>query len=163
MLLGTIEISKKSAALVIALSLLVSACRSHTPVEISTTGVASAPEGPRGVQPGGMNFIPSKIFTWGELRAGDCHQIEGKLELRMDGTAAFTSVTWTDSTSSGDYWWSGMLLQDSSGVTLHNEPYHRGPRMDDGNPSPRYHFNYNFTFDKTQFPAIVKVVQSSKC
>ena len=110
-----------------------------------------------------ITTVATKTFTWEPIKVGDCHQIEGTLELRADGTATFKCVTWTDSTSSGDYWWSGLLLQDHSGVTLHNEKYHKGPRMDDGHPSPRYRWSYDFNFDQSKFNEISKVVQSSKC
>jgi hypothetical protein len=131
-----------------------------TEAAISVPGVASAGR----VESLSANpNVAVKTFTWGEIRAGDCHQIEGTLELRSDGTATFKCVTWTDSTHSGDYWWSGLLLQDHSEVTLHNEPYHKGPRMDDGHPSPRYRWSYDFHYDASKFNDITKVRQSSKC
>lgn len=110
-----------------------------------------------------VNTLETKAFYWGELKAGDCRQIEGALILRSDGTARFDAVTWTWTTHSGDYWHTGLPLTDSSGVVLHNEPYHQGPRMDDGSPPPRYRWGFDFTFDRNKFSQIQAVRQSFKC
>lgn len=99
--------------------------------------------------------IQTKTMCWPELKkgccsppySGDCHQIEGTLVLQSDGKAHFSCVTWTDQTHSGDYWHVGFEFLDHSGVSLFHSPMHTGPRMDDGHPSPRYRWSFDFTFD----------------
>lgn len=116
-------------------------------------------------------FIQTTTFTWPELKKGccappyngDCHQIEGTLTLQSDGKAHFSCVTWTDQTHSGDHWWAGFQLLDHSGVTLHTQPYHQGPRMDDGNPPPRYRWSFDFTFDPAIYGQVTQARQSFKC
>jgi hypothetical protein len=105
-----------------------------------------------------------KTATWQQLFAGNCVEVAGAtLTLRSDGSATWLCVTFTNETHSGDYWWAGFLIQDKDGVTLHNEPYHEGPRMDDGSPPPRYRWGFNFNFDPGIFNAITQVYYSFKC
>jgi hypothetical protein len=105
-----------------------------------------------------------KTAVWPQLFVGDCVEVAGAtLTLRSDGSASFECVTFTNHTHSGDHWWAGFLLQDKDGVTLHNEGYHEGPRMDDGNPPPRYRWSFNFNFNASIFNAITKVYYSYKC
>jgi hypothetical protein len=35
--------------------------------------------------------------------------------------------------------------------------------MDDGHPPPRYHFDFDFTFDASKFNAVQKVEYGRKC
>jgi len=105
-----------------------------------------------------------KTATWGSLKVGDCAEEPGAtLTLRSDGTASFECVTFTYSTHSGDYWWAAFQLQDKDNVTLHSEPFHKGPRMDDGHPPPRYRWGFAFKFDPAKFNAIAKVLYAYKC
>ena len=106
----------------------------------------------------------TKIARFGPLSAGDCVEVDGAtLTQGSDGAATFDCVTFTNHTHSGDYWWAGFLLQDKDGVTLHDEPYHEGPRMDDGDPPPRYRWGFSFNFNPSIFNAITQVYYSFKC
>jgi hypothetical protein len=108
--------------------------------------------------------VSEKAFQWtGELRAGDCGQVEATLVLQSDGHAHFRSATYTYETHTGDYWWSSFQLQDASGVNVQVIPYHRGPRMDDGSPPPRYHFDFDFDFNPANFNSIENVSYRFKC
>ncbi|HSX13143.1 MAG TPA: DUF6294 family protein, partial [Chlamydiales bacterium] len=115
--------------------------------------------------------IRVKTMSWPELEkgccappySGDCHQIEGTLVLQDNGKAHFSCVTWTDQTHSGDYWHVGFEFLDHSGVSLFHSPMHMGPRMDDGHPSPRYRWEFDFNFDPALFDKIVEIRQSFSC
>jgi len=111
------------------------------------------------------DIVASKVFSWGQLFAGDCVQINGTLTLQSNGIAHFTSVVWTNTTHSGDYWWSGFEFLDGNQVSLGSERYHTGPRMDDGNggPSPRYYFNFDFNFNPAIYNTVAYVRQGYKC
>jgi hypothetical protein len=43
-------------------------------------------------------------YYWGEIKAGDCHQIDGVISFRSDGVGTFDATVWTDHTTSGDIW-----------------------------------------------------------
>src|SRR5262249_12299202 len=60
--------------------------------------------------------IRTKVFTWGELRAGDCHQITGVLTLLSNGTGSWSCTTWTDHTHSGDVWHSTFNVLTAAGA-----------------------------------------------
>lgn len=107
--------------------------------------------------------VRSKSVTWGELRAGDCHQIEGRLTFFSNGTGTWSCTTWTDHTHSGDTWRSSFQVLTGGGAGLFNLGTYNGPRMDDGNPSPRYNWGNPFTFDPNQFDAIGQVNQRYSC
>jgi len=94
---------------------------------------------------------------------GDCHQVEGVLVLQADGKAHFSCVTWTDSTHTRDYWHVGFEFVDHSGVSLFHSPMHVGPRMDDGHPSPRYRWDFDFTFDPAIFNQVAEARQTFSC
>lgn len=111
----------------------------------------------------GDDPVFSRMFKYGHLTDGDCNQIEGTLIIRSDGTATFTCVTWTNSTHSGDYWWTAFRLTDSAGVITHNEPFHSGPRMDDGNPPPRYRWGFNFNYDGSKYLQTTVAYQGYRC
>jgi hypothetical protein len=106
--------------------------------------------------------LASKVATWPRLFSGDCVMENGRLVLLSDGAAHFTSITWTNQTHSGDYWWSSFQFRDVNGVVLGNEPWHKGPRMDDGDPPPHYNCNFDFRFDPAIFGAIGQVVMGYK-
>ncbi len=107
--------------------------------------------------------LRSKTFRWGELFAGDCHQISGTLTLLSDGTGSWSAVTWTDHTHSGDVWHSNFNVLTGGGAGLFNLGEFNSPRMDDGNPSPRYGWSNPIAFNADQFDAIGQVVQNSSC
>jgi len=107
--------------------------------------------------------LQSKTFRWGELFAGDCHQINGTLTLLSDGTGWWSATTWTDHTHSGDVWHSTFNVLTRGGAGLFNLGEFNSPRMDDGNPSPRYGWSNSFAFNPDQFNAIGQVFQNSSC
>jgi Family of unknown function (DUF6294) len=87
----------------------------------------------------------------------------GQLLLYDNGNAHFHSVVFTNETHSGDYWWTGFYLQDADKVTLATIDYHKGPRMDDGDPPPRYDFDFDFNFDSSIWGRIAFVTEFYKC
>jgi len=107
--------------------------------------------------------LQRKTFTWGELFAGDCHQISGTLTLFSNGTGSWSATTWTDHTHSGDVWHSTFNVLTNGGASLFNLGEFNSPRMDDGNPPPRYGWFNSFAFNADQFDAIGQVFQNSSC
>jgi len=106
----------------------------------------------------------SKNFKWSqEFRAGDCGSDTVSVVLDSNGNGHLASVSWTRTTHSGDYWWWSVVGQDAQKVQIWSVPYHRGPRMDDGHPSPRYHNDFDFNFPAGQFAKTAYVVLGSKC
>ena len=107
--------------------------------------------------------VRSKSLTWGELRAGDCHLVNGVLTFYSNGTGSWFCTTWTDHTHSGDTWQSSFQILTSGGAGLFNLGAFKSPRMDDGNPPPRYNWGNPFSFNPAQFDAIGGANQSFSC
>ncbi len=107
--------------------------------------------------------VQSVVFTWGELRFGDCHQINGRLTLSSDGTGSWSCTTWTDHTHSGDNWQCHFDVLSGDGASLFNTPQFTSPRMDDGDPPSRYQWGNAFAFNPDLFDAIGQVEQSYSC
>lgn len=105
--------------------------------------------------------LETTAFTWPEIKQGDCHQIEGRLVLRSDGTGHFRCITWTDKTHSGDNWHAVFSIMGSFG--RFDSPPHIGPRMDDGHPSPRYTWESDFKFPSYIYNTITQVSQYYDC
>lgn len=99
--------------------------------------------------------VSEKVASWGTdtMTVGDCGSDNVSVTIRSDGTAHLASVSWTWTTHSGDHWWWSVNGQDAQQVTLWRTSSHQGPRMDDGQPPPRYHNDYDFTFDAAQYDA----------
>ena len=100
------------------------------------------------------NTVLEKYFPFsGTMKAGDCGSDNVSVVIRSDGSAHLASVSWTWSTHSGDYWWWGVDGLDAQQVKLWSVPFHKGPRMDDGNggPPPRYHNDFDFTYDASKY------------
>lgn len=104
-----------------------------------------------------------KVFNWSQLDAGDCHQINGTLTFYSDGTGSWSCTTWTDHTHSGDTWRTSFNVQTAAGAGLFNLGEFDSPRMDDGNPPPRYGWSNAFSFNSDQFDAIGLVTQNYSC
>ena len=107
--------------------------------------------------------VRSKSVSWGELRSGDCHEINGVLTFYSNGTGSWSCTTWTDQTHSGDTWQSNFQVLTGAGAGLFNLGPFKSPRMDDGNPPPRYNWGNPFSFNADQFDAIGRANQSYSC
>ena len=92
-----------------------------------------------------------RTYYWGTIRAGDCVQENAQLTIFPNGTAKFTSVVWSTSTSTalGDFWWEGLDFLDKNQVLLgFGEGLHQGPRMVEG---VKYHFDFDFKYNPDYF------------
>ena len=107
--------------------------------------------------------VQTTVFSWPELNSGDCHQIDGRLAISSDGSAVFTVTTWTDHTHSGDVWHTQFQLLDHTQTPLVTSPNFDSPRMDDGNPSPRYEWAKSFQYNAELYPAVEAVMQWYSC
>jgi len=105
----------------------------------------------------------SKVFQWGQLDSGNCHQINGTLTITDDGWGRFECITWTDQTHTGDSWNHNFRIMDSQGVRMFDTWEQSGPRMDDGSPPPRYRWQTSFGYDKSVFDRIAQAVQFYSC
>jgi Family of unknown function (DUF6294) len=106
----------------------------------------------------------SNTFRWdGQFRSGDCGSDTVSVVLDSNGNGHLKSISWTWHTHSGDYWWWGVIGYDVNGVQLWTIPFHEGPRMDDGNPPPRYNNDFDFDFPADQYNGTVKLNLASKC
>ena len=106
----------------------------------------------------------SNTFKWADdFRAGDCHSDTVSVVIRSDGSGRLTSISWTNKTHSGDYWWWSIEGMDANKVVIWTVPYHRGPRMDDGHPAPRYHNDFDFKFDAAKYPGTAFLSVGGKC
>jgi len=107
--------------------------------------------------------VRQKTITWGELRAGNGHQVNGTLTFLSNGTGTWSCTTWTDQTHSGDTWRSSFNVLTSAGAALFNLGEFASPRMDDGNPPPRYGWSNPFSFNAGEFDAIGSATQHYSC
>jgi hypothetical protein len=107
----------------------------------------------------------SKTFVWKDQKIwdGDCGADNLSVVINSNGEGQVKSVTWTKETHSGDYWWWSFEGLDAQNVRLWKTPEHKGPRMDDGHPSPRYHFDYNFNFDSSKYSKTVSIRPWKRC
>lgn len=103
--------------------------------------------------------LTAKVFVWGELHAGDCQQDNGRITFWSDGTGWWSCTTLTYHTHTGDIWHARFTAKSSAGVTLFETPTFDSPRMDDGNPPPRYNWSAPFVFEPDWFEAIGGVSQ----
>ena len=106
-----------------------------------------------------------KSATWAELHVGDCQQDNGTIVIRSDGTGDWGATTLTYHTHSGDVWHSGFDFKTTAGTSLFSAGTFDSPRMNDGNPPPRYFWTKHFTYDAALFGAvnIFKTIQHSSC
>ncbi len=106
-----------------------------------------------------------KSATWGQLHVGDCEQDNGTIVIRSDGTGDWSATTLTFQTHSGDVWHSSFDFKTTAGTQLFHAGTFDSPRMNDGNPPPRYPWSAHFTYDASLFSAvnIFKTIQHSSC
>ena len=85
--------------------------------------------------------VQSRSWTWGALNSGDCIMEAGsRLTIYDDGVAKFEATTYTNSTHSGDVWHHLMYVTDDRDQLLFWVGFFDGPRMNDGNPPPKYNW-----------------------
>lgn len=105
-----------------------------------------------------------RLWTWPEpIQAGACGADSVSVELRPDGTGVHHSVTWTTSAHSGDHWSWSIEGLDARKVRIWVTPYRRGPRMNGGNPPPRFVFDYDFAYPATQYDRTVYLRLRFRC
>lgn len=104
-----------------------------------------------------------KLFLFPQMGRGDCHQTNAMLTVQSDGLATFSDITWTDHTHSGDVWHARFVFQTWTGTTVFVSPTLDSPRMDDGHPSPRYHWSGQFRYDPGIFPSVNRVGEIADC
>lgn len=109
--------------------------------------------------------LQEKSAVWPELHVGDCQQDNGTMIVRADGTGDWSATTLTYHTHSGDVWHSSFDFYTTAGFHLFSAGQFDSPRMDDGNPPPRYNWGAHFTFDPAEFNGvdIFKTIQHSSC
>ncbi|MEV3857096.1 DUF6294 family protein [Streptomyces sp. NPDC050095] len=108
--------------------------------------------------------VASKVFTWGDLSYGDCHQTNGRIVLSDDGTGTWNCTTWTDETHSGDIWHCRFEFQDQFGNQIFGVRAD-SPEMDDGEggPSPHYDWGIQFPTDPGEVSRVERAVQFYSC
>jgi hypothetical protein len=109
--------------------------------------------------------VAVKSATWGQLHVGDCQQDNGTIVVRSDGTGDWSATTLTYQTHSGDVWHSSFDFKTTAGSALFHAGTFDSPRMNDGNPPPKYFWSKHFTFDAALYSAvdIFKTSQHSSC
>lgn len=85
------------------------------------------------------------------------------LTFLSNGTGTWSCTTWTDHTHSGDTWAASFSVLAANGAGLFNLGEFRGPRMDDGDPPPRYGWSRGFAFNPDQFDAIASATEHYSC
>lgn len=107
--------------------------------------------------------IQTKRFTWGSLHRGDCEQDGGQILFHSDGTGTFTCTTLTYHTHSGDVWHASFSAKGSNGAVLFTTGTFNSPRMNDGNPPPKYTWAAQFSYLPEYFQGIAQVAQNCSC
>lgn len=109
--------------------------------------------------------VESKAFYWDPLSNGDCHQYDGRIVLRSDGTGTWSATTYTDDTRSGDYWHSDFIVYTAQGTRLFGAGPFSSPEMDDGEGGtpPRYQWGQDFTFDPGLYAGAARINQKYRC
>ena len=104
-----------------------------------------------------------RYYTWDEINAGDCHQINGTLVFRSDGVVTFDAIVWTDHTDSGDVWHSSFSVSDNDNVYLLSLDQRDSPTTHGAHVSMHGQWNYPSEL-YVRLPTIVgRVTQASSC
>ena len=112
---------------------------------------------------GTLRSLPTKVLQWNPIHRGDCEQDGGRLTFYSDGTGTWSCTTLTYHTHSGDVWHARFDVKGSNEAVLFSLGTYDSPRMDDGNPPPRYDWNAQFAFNPDFFDAISTATQYSSC
>ncbi len=107
--------------------------------------------------------VVSTKFNWNPLHYGDGEQDGGVLTINSDGSASFTCTTLTYHTHTGDVWHASFTALDKNGAAYFTTPTFNSPRMNDGNPPPRYTWTAYFTFPAYDYSGIKSFTQHYSC
>jgi hypothetical protein len=112
-----------------------------------------------------ITAVQEKRAFWGSLHKGDCQQDNGTIVIRSDGTGDWSATTLTYQTHSGDVWHSNFEFYTTAGFKVLRVGQFDSPRMNDGNPPPRYSWGAHFVFNPADFNGIDinKTLQYSSC
>ena len=106
-----------------------------------------------------MAAVQTKVLKFGELHSGDDQQDNGTLVFHSDGTGTWSCTTLTYHTHSGDVWHCSFDVKGSNGAVLFNLGTYNSPRMNDGNPPPKYNWSVPFAFPTYFYQAISSATQ----
>ncbi len=107
--------------------------------------------------------VQTKRIPFGSVHRGDCEQDGGVLTFHSDGTGTFTCTTLTYHTHSGDVWHASFTVKGKNGATLFTTPTFNSPRMNDGNPPPKYQWAAQFSFLPEWWQGITSASQNCSC
>ena len=102
----------------------------------------------------------SRSFYWDDLKVGDCHQYNGTLVLRSDGSATWSATTTTDETTAFDIWHTDLYPKDQAGNVLFHAGEFDSQKM---LPGRRYHWARDFRYDPAHYNRVSFVTQHSSC
>lgn len=105
------------------------------------------------------NALQTKVLRWPELHSGDDQQDNGTLTFHSDGTGTWSCTTLTYHTHTGDVWHCNFDVKGSNGAVLFRLGQFNSPRMNDGNPPPKYTWSAQFAFQPDFFGAIHTATQ----
>jgi hypothetical protein len=111
------------------------------------------------VAEGAVLAVQTKVLSFPELHAGDDQQDNGKLYFHSDGTGTWSCTTLTYQTHTGDVWHCSFDVKGANGATLFKLGTFNSPRMNDGNPPPKYTWSAQFAFPPDFFRAITSATQ----
>jgi len=112
---------------------------------------------------GTLHSLPPKVLSWAPIHKGDCEQDGGKLTFHSDGTGTWSCTTLTYHTHSGDVWHARFDVKGPNGAVVFSLGTFNSPRMNDGNPPPKYNWSTPFAFNPDFFHAITTATQYSSC
>ena len=105
-------------------------------------------------------------YYWNQLNVGDCHQKNGTLIMRSDGTATFTADMWTSHTTSGDVWHSDFWVLNGQG----NHYVMFGPSSGPSSWGSTVQLNFGFRWNADNFESLprapetlIRITQESGC
>lgn len=108
-------------------------------------------------------LVQTKTLTFNPVHRGDCEQDGGTLVFHSDGTGLFHCTLLTYHTHSGDVWHASFAVKGPNGAVLFTTPTFDGPRMNDGNPPPKYPWTAVFSFLPEWWQGITSATQYCNC
>jgi hypothetical protein len=106
-----------------------------------------------------IHAVQTKVLRFPELHSGDDQQDNGTLTFHSDGTGTWSCTTLTYHTHTGDVWHASFDVKGSNGATLFHLGTYNSPRMNDGNPPPKYSWSVPFAFQPDFYNAISRATQ----